>query len=435
MNRRQWFTLLVAWLGWGFDVFDALLFNLVANNCVPALLRLPSGSTRAAAATTWWTGVMTSVLLIGWGFGGIIFGQLADRWGRRRILIATVLLYSLATAASALSWSISSLLVFRIFASLGIGGEWAVGAVLVAESVPEHRRTLAGALLYTAAPVGFLAASVVNYAVAGLWLGSMPSLSWRLVLAAGVIPAVLIATARTLIPESRQWKAAPNKVSSRLRDLFAPTNLASTCSGLIVSIIALVTYWPCSAFIALIATAIGTSMGTAEGLHGAALTVFVESRKVVAVSLFNVGGILGGLATVPLATRLGRRPMFLLYFVASAVALWATFGLPIPPLTRLHAYFVLGLAVYGVGGSFAFYLPELFPVTLRSTGTGFSYNAGRFIAALGPLLVSTVASRGTHAYQDTLTLLSWVACVPGVGVLLLPWILETRGRTVVSETS
>ena len=125
MNGYQWTVLFAAWLGWGFDIFDSLLMNYVAPNAVPTLLGLTIGTPEAAAETLWWTGVFTSLLLIGWAVGGIIFGKVADRIGRTKTLLLTMLLYSIGTAACAFAPNIWVLMLFRIVASLfrayGIG--------------------------------------------------------------------------------------------------------------------------------------------------------------------------------------------------------------------------------------------------------------------------------------------------------------------------
>src|SRR5260221_8548986 len=152
MTGYQWTVLFRAWLGWGFDVFDGLLFNYVAPTCVPTLLHLTPGTAIAKAATLQWTGVLTSLLLIGWAVGGIVFGRVADRIGRTRTLLLTMLLYALGTAACALAPNLWVLALCRVVASLGIGGEWAAGASMVAEVVPEKRRVEAGGPLFTSAP-------------------------------------------------------------------------------------------------------------------------------------------------------------------------------------------------------------------------------------------------------------------------------------------
>src|SRR6185436_7788678 len=154
MSGYQWTVVLAAWLGWGFDVFDGMLFNYVAPNCVPTLLGLTIGSPEAKAATLRWTGLLTSLLLVGWAIGGIVFGRLTDRIGRTRTLMLTMSLYAVGTAACAAAPNLWVLALCRVVASLGIGGEWAAGAAMVAEVVPEKRRVEAGALLYTSAPLG-----------------------------------------------------------------------------------------------------------------------------------------------------------------------------------------------------------------------------------------------------------------------------------------
>ena len=122
--------------------------------------------------------------------------------------------------------------------------------------------------------------------------------------------------------------------------------------------------------------------------------------------------------------------MFGIYYALRRVAMFATFGLDLPPQTRLYMYFFIGLTVFGVFGSFTYYLPELFPTRLRGTGAGFCYNVGRFIAAFGPFLVGTVASRGADALTTALSLLFWVGVVPVIGVLLIPIVVETKDRTL-----
>src|SRR4051812_36865585 len=127
MDSRQWLVLLAAWLGWGFDLFDSLLFNYVAPTCVPVLLRIPLGTPAAAAATLRWTGILTSLLLVGWATGGILFGRIADRIGRTRTMLLTMTMYSVGTALCAAAPNIWSMVLFRVVASLGIGGEWVCG--------------------------------------------------------------------------------------------------------------------------------------------------------------------------------------------------------------------------------------------------------------------------------------------------------------------
>jgi MFS family permease len=123
LTRKQWAVLFAAWLGWGFDVFDALLFNYVAPNCIPSLLGLTIGSPEAKQATLYWAGVLTAILLIGWAAGGVLFGIIGDRIGRTRTMLVTMLIYALGTAACSIAPNLELLILFRAIASLSIDGE------------------------------------------------------------------------------------------------------------------------------------------------------------------------------------------------------------------------------------------------------------------------------------------------------------------------
>ncbi|HTP39494.1 MAG TPA: MFS transporter [Steroidobacteraceae bacterium] len=425
MTRYQWTVLFAAWLGWGFDVFDGLLFNYVAPNCVPTLLHLGLGTPEAKHATLWWTGVLTALLLLGWATGGILFGWVCDRIGRLRTLMLTMTLYALGTAACAAATDIWMLMAFRVVASLGIGGEWAAGASIVAEVVPEERRVEAGALLYTAAPFGLFLATLVNFRVAGVWLADAPSVSWRYVFLFGLLPATVAFVVRLFVKEPERWKAAAGAVAPVWRDIFAPQLRRVTLWGSFVAVIALGMWWSCNAFIPTVATGLARTAATQRGLDNSATLALVEAWKLRATLWFNFGGLLGTLLTIPFAKHLGRKPMFIVYFAASAAALFATFGFDWPAETRLWMYFLIGLSVFGVFGSFTYYLPELYPTRLRGTGAGFCYNVGRIFAAVGPFLVGAAAQRGVATQA-----LFYVGFIPVLGLLLSPFIIETRGGSL-----
>jgi MFS family permease len=431
MNGYQWTVLFAAWLGWGFDVFDGLLFNFVAPNCVPTLLHLTIGSPAAKAATLQWTGYLTSILLLGWAFGGILFGQVADRLGRTRTLMLTMLLYALGTAACAFAPNLWVLALCRVVASLGIGGEWAAGASMVAEVVPEKRRVEAGALLYTSAPMGIFLATFINFQIAGNYFKASPEVSWRYVFLSGLIPAAVAFLVRMFVKEPERWqKAAANALPPRLRELFSPELRAITLSGFFMAVVALIAWWSCNAFIPVVATGLAQSEAQLRGLDRAATLALVEGWKRIATNYFNLGGLIGTLLTIPAAKYLGRKVMFAIYFAASGAAILATFGLDLRPETRLVMYFLIGLTVFGVFGSFTYYLPELFPTRLRGTGSGFCYNVGRVIAAAGPILVGSIAARGANSLTSALTALFWVGFVPIAGLLLLPWAIETKDQVL-----
>lgn len=432
MNGYQWTVLFAAWLGWGFDCFDGLLFNYVAPNCVPTLLHLPIGSREAVQQASLWNGALTSVLLVGWAIGGIVFGRVADRLGRSRTLLLTMLIYAVGTALCALAPNMIVLGVFRFIAALGIGGEWAAGAAMVAEVVPEKRRVEAGALLYTSAPMGLFLATWLTYEIAGMRFRDAPEVSWRYVFLCGLIPAAVAFVVRLFVREPERWKqAASTQRPPRVRELFTPQFRRRTLSGLSMSLTALLMWWSCNAFIPTISTNLARLQARLSGLDLPSTLSLVESWKAVATNCFNLGGVIGTLLTVPFAKVLGRKVMFAVYFALSAAALMATFGLPMEPRLRLYMFFAIGLSVFGVFGSFTYYLPELFPTRLRGTGAGFCYNVGRVIAAAGPFIVGSISMKSADPLAAAMAALFWVGAVPLLGLLAVPFAVETRGRALL----
>ena len=427
LTRYQWLVLFAAWLGWGFDVFDGLLFNYVAPICVPNLLGLSQKDPESQATIWFVTAALTSMLLLGWALGGMLFGKLTDRIGRTRTLLVTMLTYALATAACAFAPNIWVLAFFRFVASLGIGGEWAAGASLVAESLPREKRVLGGALLYTSAPAGLFLATFVNDQLTRKleFIASDPALSWRAVFLTGLVPAAVAVAIRLKVEEPETWKP---EVAPRIRELFAEPLRRRTLGGLAMAIVALVTWWSSSAFIGVICATLAAREGA--DLPAEALAHLKTEFITRGTTAFNLGGLFGTLITVPVAERLGRRPMYVLYFLLSTAALLLTFAPAWPPPTRLYLLFGVGLSVFGVFGSFTFYLPELFPSRLRGTGSGFTYNIGRVITAIFPFAIGAVARNGI----DPLTIMSFVAVVPAAGALLAMFgvAVETRGEPEAS---
>ncbi|MCC7261440.1 MAG: MFS transporter [Candidatus Latescibacteria bacterium] len=430
MNGYQWLVLFAAWLGWGFDIFDGLLFNYVAPNCVPTLLHLEIGTPQAQAATLYWTGLLTSILLIGWALGGILFGKVADRIGRTKTMLLTMAIYSLGTCACAFAWDMWSLVLFRLLVSLGIGGDWAAGASLVAEVAPENRRVEAGALLYTSAPMGLFLATFLNFQIAGNYFKDIPETSWRYVFLCGLIPAALAFSIRYFVKEPERWEHREKK-EARLRDLFDHEHFRMTLSGVLAAIVALISWWSCNAFLSVVVSGLARVQAATDGLDKSATLALVEDWKHLATNVFNLGGLIGTLLTVPIAKRFGRKPMLATYFLLSSLSIFITFGVDLPAHIRLYMYFPIGLTVFGVFGCFTYYLPELFPTHLRATGSGFCYNIGRVFASAGPFLVGSIASQGQNTLTAALTALSWIALVPLIGVLGMPWIVETKDRKLV----
>ena len=216
----------------------------------------------------------------------------------------------------------------------------------------------------------------------------------------------------------------------KLSELFTPQVIAYTRSGFLMAVVALLTWWSCNAFIPVVSSGLARANAEALGLGTAATLQMVEHWKTMATTYFNLGGLIGTLLTIPASKLLGRKKMFTIYWIISSLAVFGTFGLDLAPEMRLYGYFVIGLSVFGVFGSFTYYLPELFPTRLRGTGAGFCYNVGRVIAAGGPFLVGAIASQGANAATSAVSVLVYVGFIPLIGILLMPWVIETKGRVL-----
>ena len=193
-----------------------------------------------------------------------------------------------------------------------------------------------------------------------------------------------------------------------------------------MALVALLMWWTTNAFIAVVTSGLADQhIATMRLVDPAAIK---EQFKVTASNCFNLGGLIGTLLTVPIAKKFGRKPMFAAYFVASALSIFCAFGLDMPPQQRLAMYFPIGLSVFGVFGSFTYYLPELFPTRLRASGAGFCYNTGRFVTAAGVFVVGSIAALGQGAFDAATKVLVWVAVVPVLGLFLMPLVVETKHR-------
>lgn len=423
LTSYQKYVVFCAWVGLGFDLMDSMLFNFISPIAIPNLLGLSPSSPEGKMETGFWTGILTSVMLFGWAIGGVGFGRLSDTIGRTRTVVLTMLLYSLGTGACALAPNLGVLTILRFVTALGIGGEWAAGATLVAETVPESRRVQMGTVLFTSPPFFVFLGLFMNWLFTKQMDGiaSNPNLSWRLLLAFGALPAIAAVFIRRGLKESDRWKST-DKPKSSLAELFSPDLRRRTIGGMLIATVALVTFWVVSAFLPVVASFLVDEIVPKPANVPAMKASFVTR----AMGWFNFGGLIGSVLAAPLALRLGRRRMYVLYFVWSAVTVALAFGLSLEASTRLMAFGLVGVSVYGIFGSFQFYLPELFPTHLRGSGAGFCLNSGRFITVGGPFVVGMLARSGANPID----VLRWIALVPVMGLVLLAFGVgaETKGE-------
>jgi hypothetical protein len=240
----------------------------------------------------------------------------------------------------------------------------------------------------------------------------------------------LALTVRLFIRESDHWREhVRGSAPVRVAELFGASLRAATVSALVVSITGLLTWWAINAFIPLLGSLLAADEVRSSGLGGDAARQLGEAWKSQASNSFNIGGLCGSFGTIPLARLLGRRKMFQAYFFYSAVVIFLTFGLALPPQLRLQMLYLVGFGVFGVFSAHVFYLPELFPARLRAFASGSCYNIGRVAAAAGPFLVGSVAAQAGGSSSVIIQTLVWLGMVPLLAALAAPWlVVETRGR-------
>lgn len=418
VTRYQWLVLFVAWLGWVFDSMDGTLFSLVQKPSMTELM----GPGATEAAIGFYSSVVFSVMLLGWAIGGICFGIIADYIGRTKALAATILIYSLFTGLSAAAQSWQQLAAFRFITGLGLGGEWAAGAALVAEVWPDRLRARAGAMLQSAAAFGYFFAALITRAV--------DVASWRYVYLVGAAPAIFVLLIRLLVKEPERWievrdkrrlaktggmeKAESNAFT--LKELFGPKLRRDTLVASSLAFTVLLALWGATMWI----PSVIREAGAREGLSLADQNRYAT----YAVMLLNGGSLFGYLGFGPLADRFGRRAAFLCFLIGGAILFPVTF-LMTTGITQIFILLPLvGVFTLGITSGFPIYLPELFPTRVRTSGVGLCYNLGRVVTAGGVLITGTlVGFFGSYAKAASAVSLIYV-----LGMFVLIFARETRGE-------
>jgi MFS family permease len=396
---------------------DATIYALVLHPALHDLLRVQTGGAVSPEAIAWYGGIIFSIFLVGWAIGGVLFGIVADRFGRTRTLIFTILIYALFTGLAALSTTWWHLAIYRFLTALGIGGEWAAGAALVAEVWPEQKRAKAAGVLQSAWAAGFLFAAAVNLL--------LRHSGWRPLFVVGIAPAVVALFVRLWVKEPERWVKAQERErqpgvarSQKLAELFQPGLLRSTLAGSGLAFVAVFGLWGATNWTPTLVR----SLPELQGSDAAALTTYVS----YATMLLNAGALAGYLSFGPLADRWGRRAAFALMCVGSLVMVPVTFLTPRSYANVLLLLPLLGFFNNGIFSGFPIYLPELYPTRIRATGAGFCFNVGRVLASAGPFLtgflVTALGGFGRAA--------SAIALIYLVGLLILPFAPETKGKSL-----
>ncbi len=478
LNRYHWFVLVVAALGWLFDCLDQQLFILARPQAMADLLKHITDPVSFKFWTSTFGDISTSVFIAGWATGGLIFGMLGDRIGRAKTMLITILMYSLCTGLSALSVSVYDFAFYRFLTGLGVGGEFAVGVALVAEVMPARARTYTLALLQALSALGNISAALINLGL-GLAEGEgLPTSPWRIMFCIGAIPALLALVIRRRLKEPERWQQASHEGGTKKQlgsyaELFShPTwrrhallGLALACSGVIglwavgfytPDLIRQVQTKPLTQSVYEREIAAAKAKGDTErssqleqiyslwkegqenqtpneladvkkGVDSEIKRTLTTNQSYTSIAI-NVGAFLGMFSFGAISQKLGRKPTFAIALLAAFVTTVYVFA----TLQHLWQIFVLvpimGFCQLSLFGGYAVYFPELFPTYLRSTGTSFCYNVGRFVAAFGPL-VKIGLNYAFSGYAEPLRYAGMTMCVVFlIGLVVLPFLPETRGQ-------
>jgi MFS family permease len=381
LTGEQWKSGIAAWLGWLFDGLDMHLYVLVATPFVAELLGISDISDRRVG---YYSSLIQAAFLVGWALGGGFFGRVADRLGRSRALMLTILVYASFTGLSFFAQTWWQLFAFRFLAALGIGGEWAVGASLLSETWPRQWRPWLAAVLQTGVNLGVILASCAFYLLAAY--------PHRCVFLVGVLPAFLVLWIRRAVPEPEEWQGAKERSGDAapvFGDLFRPPVRRTTVLTLLVCGLSLTAHW---AFLFWY-------LQQLRELPDLAAWTTPQKSQLLSLALWLVmfSSIVGNFVAALLARHLRYRRAIALLCVAYALSIAVTYG-----VARGHNNWgmwcgltAIGLC-QGVFALFTMYLPPLFPTLLRTSGAGFCYNFGRIAAGFGTVFFGLFTSVGDY---------------------------------------
>ncbi len=408
LTRYEWLVLIVCWLGWVFDIFDTALFNLVK---IPMLTDILGGPEQYKALGPQIEGQIQTIFVIGWAIGGLVFGVLADRWGRTRVLIITILLYCLFTGLTALCQTWEQVAAVRFLTALGIGGEWAAGAALIAEVVPNRARAGAASILQTAAAFGpVLAALCTQY---------LAHLGWRGLFLVGIAPAVLTIAIRWGVKEPERWSQTekPDSAVATVRGIFSEQP------------------WRKNLIVAMVIGFVGVAGAGNLAFWLPNLTAQIKStwegaelawRTSQVTYAQHIGTLLGVFLFPWLCNVWGRRRSLLTFFALGLVVPWLLLQGQLTFEALLWKAPLLSFVLIGLTSGFGLYFPELFPTRYRATGVGFAYNVARIAQAPLPWITGLLIA---SAPQNSVAFGVMVAgLVYAIGLVAVWFAPETKGQ-------
>jgi MFS family permease len=406
VTHYDWLILLIASAGWVFDQFESQLFITTRDPMLGQLL----GEQAQGGDARFWGDVLLGVFLVGGTVGGVLFGTLADRFGRKAMMSATILVYSIFSGLTFFATTLWHVAALRFLVAMGVGGEWAVAAALIAEVFPAAARARASGIFQATSILGTWLAALAGMAVGAHWRGAY---------LIGIIPALLVLWVRSAVREPERWReaGARGERMGSLLDLFGERQWAvRAIPGLCLAAVGLATFWG--------VTVAGQDLMRELLLRGGADVETAQQRAKFAYGIIETaGGGLGLLSFGPVAERLGRRGAFALFQAVALVVVPFTCYVPRSEWQMLCTLPVFGFFTLGIHAGFAIYFPELFPSRLRATGAAVCFNGGRLVAA--PMLWLSGELKSRIGLELAVTMLSLLFLV---GIVLLLFLPETKGR-------
>ncbi len=433
LERYHWLVLLVASLGWLLDCMDQQLFGLARRPAMLELLHVRANDASMAGRVAEAAGYSTMMFMIGWAIGGIIFGIMGDRIGRVKTMMWSILFYSIFTGLSVLSVGVWDFSAYRLLTGLGVGGQFAVGVALVAETIPAHARPFALGALQSCSAAGNIVAALIGIGLGRLEQAGVIASSWRPMFIIGALPALLVVVVMRRLKEPPSWvkaKAEGVEKLGSITELFStPRWRRNTLVGFTLAFAGVVGLWGIGYFSFDLVSSVLDKYFRAQGLSESMIAGKKTMWTGITSLVQNSGAFLGVYAFTYFTSRTSRRLAFAIAFVAAMLATAFLFW----KLEKISDIFwmppLMGFFQLALYAGYAIYLPELFPTRLRSTGTSFCYNVGRGIAAIGPVGLGLLTNRVYGATAQPLRYAGITMCaVFLIGLAVLPWAPETKGQ-------
>ena len=428
LTRYHWFVLSVAIMGWMFDTMAQQLFNLARKPAIRELLG-PGASAGVVDQQAAWA---TSVFLVGWALGGVLFGILGDRIGRAKTMMLTILCYTIFTGLSVFSTGVLDFNAYRFLCGFGVGGQFAVGVALVAEVVPDRARPYALGMVQAFSAVGNMLAALTGIVLGQMVRSGAIASSWRYMFLAGAVPAPLALVVFKKLKEPDQWlkSRAEKKRMGSFADLLGEERWRrNSIVGMLLAFAGVVGLWGIGFFSYDLFRPVLETSFKSQGFSGAELAGKTDIWIGVTSLLQNLGGFFGVYAYTYLAQYLNRRKAFAVSFVAAMGMTAYTFWNLKSISDMLWMIPLMGFCQLALFGGYAIYLPELFPTRLRSTGTSFCYNVGRLVAAAGPFTLGLLTRNVFKGYEEPLRYAGVTMCLVFlIGLGTLPFAPETKGK-------